>query len=59
MSKNFSTSQRSEDFREWTQQQKIEAIKELLNEATANPALLDQPLKDYKLLVEGDLQKIF
>ncbi|AFL96850.1 alpha-2-macroglobulin [Ornithobacterium rhinotracheale] len=57
MSKNFSTSQRSEDFREWTQQQKIEAIKELLNEATANPALLDQPLKDYKLLVEGDLQK--
>ncbi|QAR30027.1 hypothetical protein EQP59_00965 [Ornithobacterium rhinotracheale] len=57
MSKNFSTSQRSEDFREWTQQQKIEAIKELLNEATANPTLLDQPLNDYKLLVEGDLQK--
>ncbi|MRI63193.1 hypothetical protein EDM00_04175 [Ornithobacterium rhinotracheale] len=56
-SKNFSTAQRSDDFREWTQQQKIEAIKELLNEATANPALLDKPLKNYKLLVEGDLQK--
>uniref|UniRef100_UPI0039A49A96 alpha-2-macroglobulin family protein n=1 Tax=Ornithobacterium rhinotracheale TaxID=28251 RepID=UPI0039A49A96 len=55
-SKNFTTTgERSTDFREWTQAQKIEAIKELLHEATAQP--LDKPLGDFEILLTDEPEK--